>query len=96
MTTHRVVAHDEWLRERLELLEQEKEFTRLRDELSRRRRELPWERVEKDYVFDTVDGERSLGQCLRRPGGRGRDLRESASLRGWRSTALHRRRRPRP
>ncbi|MDJ0927727.1 MAG: DUF899 domain-containing protein [Gammaproteobacteria bacterium] len=64
MTTHRVVAPDEWLRERLELLEKEKEFTRLRDELSRARRGLAWERVDKHYVFDTADGERTLGDLF--------------------------------
>ena len=43
----------EWLAARKRHLSKEKEFTRLRDELSRERRELPWVRVEKNYVFDT-------------------------------------------
>ena len=61
---HRVVDHEEWLRERRELLAEEKEFTRHRDELSRRRRELPWERVEKDYVFAGRDGPETLADLF--------------------------------
>jgi predicted dithiol-disulfide oxidoreductase (DUF899 family) len=49
---HKVVTRDEWLKARLAHLEAEKELTRRRDELSRQRRELPWERVEKNYVFE--------------------------------------------
>lgn len=45
-----VVSHAEWIAARKEHLQKEKEFTRLRDELSRQRRELPWEKVEKQYV----------------------------------------------
>ena len=45
---HRVVSHDEWLAARKAFLTKEKEFTRLRDDLSRQRRELPWERVGKN------------------------------------------------
>ena len=60
MAQHRVVAHDEWVAARKALLEKEKAFTRERDELNRRRRELPWERVEKAYVFDGPDGEETL------------------------------------
>jgi predicted dithiol-disulfide oxidoreductase (DUF899 family) len=47
MEEHRVVSSGEWLAARQALLEQEKEFTRLRDEWSRQRRELPWEAVTK-------------------------------------------------
>jgi predicted dithiol-disulfide oxidoreductase (DUF899 family) len=61
---HPVVAHDEWLAERKELLAREKEFTKLRDELSARRRELPWQRVEKEYVFEGPDGRRSLSELF--------------------------------
>jgi predicted dithiol-disulfide oxidoreductase (DUF899 family) len=57
---HPVVSHEEWLKERTAFLEKEKEFTRLRDDLSRGRRELPWERVEKKYVFDGPKGKESL------------------------------------
>lgn len=48
------VSHAEWLAARLEFLTKEKEFTRLRDELSRQRRSLPWEKVEKRYEFDST------------------------------------------
>jgi predicted dithiol-disulfide oxidoreductase (DUF899 family) len=56
MTDHAVVTPEEWTRARVELLAREKEFTRLRDALSQARRELPWERVAKDYVFDGPRG----------------------------------------
>ena len=49
-----VVSHAEWLAARSEFLTKEKEFTRLRDELSRQRRTLPWEKVEKRYEFDST------------------------------------------
>ena len=64
MAQHPVVAHDEWVAARKALLEREKAFTRERDELSRLRRELPWERVEKPYVFDGPDGEESLADLF--------------------------------
>jgi predicted dithiol-disulfide oxidoreductase (DUF899 family) len=57
---HRVVAHEEWVSMRTALLQKEKAFTRLRDELSQARRELPWEAVEKEYVFDGPNGKQSL------------------------------------
>ena len=60
MTPHAIVPPEQWLAARKALLLQEKEFTRLRDQLSRQRRELPWERVEKSYVFDGPDGPISL------------------------------------
>ena len=53
---HRVVSPEEWLSKRTALLAAEKEFTRRRDDLSRERRELPWERVETAYVFDAPSG----------------------------------------
>ena len=61
MKTHRVVAHDEWLVARKKHLAKEKEFTRLRDQLSKERRELPWELVEKEYVFEDEHGQPTLG-----------------------------------
>ena len=61
---HRVVSHEEWLEARIAFLAREKEFTRLRDELSRQRRQLPWERVEKSYVFDGPDGEETLADLF--------------------------------
>ena len=60
MTDHPVVSRDEWLSARTSLLAKEKEFTRLRDELSRQRRELPWVLVDAPYRFETPDGERTL------------------------------------
>jgi predicted dithiol-disulfide oxidoreductase (DUF899 family) len=64
IAAHDVVPHEAWLEARVDLLAKEKEFTRLRDELSERRRALPWEEVEKRYVFDGPDGERTLGELF--------------------------------
>ena len=64
MTDHAVVAHEDWLAARKALLAKEKEFSRLRDELSLQRRELPWERVEKDYVFEGPDGNEGLADLF--------------------------------
>lgn len=64
MTTHRTGTHEEWLAERLALLEAEKELTRRSDALARQRRELPWVRVEKEYAFDTGDGTASLADLF--------------------------------
>jgi predicted dithiol-disulfide oxidoreductase (DUF899 family) len=61
---HAVVPHPQWIAARKELLAREKEFTRLRDELARQRRELPWEAVTRDYVFDGPDGRESLAQLF--------------------------------
>ena len=60
MTTHKVVSHDEWVAARKKHLGKEKEFTHLRDQLSRERRELPWELVEKDYILEGESGKVSL------------------------------------
>jgi len=60
MTEPRIVSHEEWLKARKAYLAKEKEFTRLRDELSAERRALPWERVDKDYVFDAPEGRLTL------------------------------------
>ena len=62
--THRVVSREEWIAARLQHLAQEKEFTKLRDELSRKRRELPWVEVDTDYIFDGPDGEVSLSELF--------------------------------
>ena len=59
-----VVSHVEWLTARTELLAKEKEFTRLRDELSRQRRTLPWEKVEKRYEFDSTRGKVTLADLF--------------------------------
>jgi predicted dithiol-disulfide oxidoreductase (DUF899 family) len=61
---HHVVLHEAWIAARRQLLAKEKEFTKLRDELSRQRRELPWERIEKEYNFQGPDGKESLSQLF--------------------------------
>jgi predicted dithiol-disulfide oxidoreductase (DUF899 family) len=63
-TEHRVVSPHDWLVARRDLLAKEKEFNRLRDELSAARRELPWETVDKDYVFDGPEGRETLAQLF--------------------------------
>ncbi|WP_378949301.1 DUF899 domain-containing protein [Mesorhizobium sp. ANAO-SY3R2] len=64
MTTHSIVSQEEWTRQRRELLVKEKEFTRLRDELSQARRDLPWERVTKAYDFDGPNGKVTLAEAF--------------------------------
>ena len=61
---NQIVSHDEWLEARKELLQKEKEFTRLRDKLTEQRRALPWEKVESEYVFDAQDGRESLADLF--------------------------------
>ena len=61
---HAVAAHDEWLEARKALLAREKEFTRLRDQLTHQRRDLPWEAVEKEYVFDGPEGKETLADLF--------------------------------
>ncbi len=57
MTDHRVATLDEWLAARRGLLAEEKDFTRLRDQLSAKRRAMPWLRMDKDYRFDGPEGQ---------------------------------------
>jgi predicted dithiol-disulfide oxidoreductase (DUF899 family) len=64
MANHDVVSHQAWLAARKALLLEEKEFTRLRDQLSQRRRDLPWVRVDKQYVFEGPDGKESLAELF--------------------------------
>src|SRR5262245_8875253 len=64
LTDHPVVSHDEWLAARRALLEEEKKFTRQGDELSRRQRDLPWERVTKEYEFDGAGGSQTLADLF--------------------------------
>jgi predicted dithiol-disulfide oxidoreductase (DUF899 family) len=64
LRTHEVVSPEVWLERRKQLLNHEKELTRLRDEISRQRRELPWEEVTKTYVFDGPDGKQTLAQLF--------------------------------
>ena len=65
MTKHRTGTRKEWLAERLQLLEAEKELTRRSDELARRRQELPWVRIDKAYRFDTDEGGASVADLFR-------------------------------
>ncbi len=64
MVDHTLVSQEEWIKARKRLLAKEKEFTRLRDELNRERRELPWERVQKSYVFDGPNGKETLADLF--------------------------------
>ena len=65
MANHRIGTRAEWLDARLKLLRAEKELTRLNDELARRRRELPWVRLDRAYGFDTEGGQASLVDLFR-------------------------------
>jgi predicted dithiol-disulfide oxidoreductase (DUF899 family) len=64
MVNHKVLPHGPWIEARKELLAKEKEFTRLRDAISKERREMPWEKVEKKYVFDGPDGKETLSNLF--------------------------------
>jgi len=61
---HRVVSHKVWIGARRKFLAKEKKFTRLRDELARQRRALPWEKVDKQYVFDGPKGRETLPELF--------------------------------
>ncbi len=65
MTKHATGTRNEWLAARLDLLEQEKELTRLSDEVAQRRQELPWVPVDKTYRFDIDAGSASLADLFR-------------------------------
>src|ERR1044071_4805321 len=62
---HKTGTREEWLAARLELLKAEKELTRRSDELARQRQELPWVRVEKEYRFQTDEGNAVLDDLFR-------------------------------
>src|SRR5215218_7458957 len=64
MTNHKVGTQEQWQAARDELLAEEKELTRRSDELARKRRELPWVAVEKDYSFETDSGTKSLAELF--------------------------------
>ncbi len=64
MSEHEIVSREQWTIARKAFLAKEKEYTRLRDKLSAERRELPWVKVEKDYVFDTTDGKKTLADLF--------------------------------
>ena len=64
MTNRTVVSHEEWVEARRSLLQREKVFTRLRDELAAARQQLPWERVDREYTFDGPNGRESLSELF--------------------------------
>ncbi len=64
MQDHKIVSKEQWLSARRQHLAKEKEFSRLRDELSKQRRELPWTPVDKKYTFDGPDGKESLADLF--------------------------------
>ena len=61
---HPVVSREQWLAARTAFLAEEKKFSRVRDDLNRKRRELPWERVEEEYVFDGPNGRETLADLF--------------------------------
>jgi predicted dithiol-disulfide oxidoreductase (DUF899 family) len=64
MKNHKVVPHGEWIEARQQFLVKEKEFTRLRDQLSQQRRSLPWERVDREYLFEGPNGKETLSDLF--------------------------------
>ncbi len=64
MPNNKIVSSDEWLSARQSLLQKEKEFTRARDALSLARRELPWQKIEKEYLFEGANGNESLADLF--------------------------------
>src|SRR3982074_1445145 len=65
MTKRKTGTREEWLAARLELLKAEKELTHRSDEVARKRQELPWVRIEKEYRFETDEGKTSLADLFR-------------------------------
>src|SRR5215212_870865 len=65
VTNHKIVSRDEWIEARKRLLVDEKELTRRSDELARRRQDLPWVRIDKEYRFETDEGSASLADLFR-------------------------------
>jgi predicted dithiol-disulfide oxidoreductase (DUF899 family) len=64
MKPHKVVSQQEWMKAQTAHLVKEKEYTRMRDRLRAERLELPWVKVEKNYVFDTPDGKKTLSELF--------------------------------
>jgi len=64
MQPHKIISRDEWIAARKAHLAEEKAFTRARDALSKKRRELPWEKVERNYVFDGPGGKQTLADLF--------------------------------
>src|ERR1041385_8289520 len=62
---HKIVSRKEWLAERMKLLKAEKELTRRSDEVAKKREELPWVKIDKEYKFETDDGKVSLSELFR-------------------------------
>ncbi|MCZ6469834.1 MAG: DUF899 family protein, partial [Gammaproteobacteria bacterium] len=60
MQISKIVPRDEWLEARRKFLQEEKDFTRLRDQLSQKRRQLPWVQVDTEYLFEDLNGKLSL------------------------------------
>ena len=61
---HKIVSEEEWIKARKELLIKEKEFTRLRDQLSQQLRDLPWKAVDKEYIFNGPNGKQTLSELF--------------------------------
>ena len=61
---HKIVSQSEWIEARRDLLTEEKEFTILRDQLNQKIRDLPWVRVDKEYVFDGPTGKQTLSELF--------------------------------
>lgn len=59
MNQHPTVSREQWIAARKELLNKEKELLNLQDEVNRRRRELPWVKIEKEYIFETQRGRKT-------------------------------------
>lgn len=64
MTNHKVVTKEEWLKARIAYLEKEKAFTRERERLAKELRDLPWVKVDQDYIFETANGKQSLSELF--------------------------------
>jgi predicted dithiol-disulfide oxidoreductase (DUF899 family) len=64
MNHNPIVSRDEWLAARKQLLNKEKELTRLRDQVSAARRDLPWVKIETNYVFDGPHGKETLADLF--------------------------------
>jgi predicted dithiol-disulfide oxidoreductase (DUF899 family) len=62
---HRVVNREQWIAERRQLMQDEKEFTRRRDALAEKRRALPWVKVDKRYEFDSPEGRVTFADLFR-------------------------------
>ena len=64
LDNHQIVSKNEWIEARKVLLQKEKEYTKLRDQLSQQRRDLPWVAVNKEYVFDGPNGKETLSDLF--------------------------------